>query len=133
MNLHNRTLGHSRTAGHRRTFIGVTSLAHLDGVGVSLKAFDVGERLHVVGEPRKTSAADGLYAEAFHEVRGGKPATHARPAAGGQDVIAAAGVITERLGGPGAKENRAGRVDFFDERGGGQSASLQSDPRLVGH
>src|SRR4051812_18621565 len=100
------------------TFIGELLFAHLDGVGVSEKAFGAREGLHIVSEGHENPAADGLYAEAFDEVRSGKAATHARPSAGGKHVIAAAGVVAEGLRGPGADEYGADRVDFLQEPSG---------------
>src|SRR5256885_1616209 len=100
------------------TFISVLSSAYLDRVRVSEKALGARKCLHIAGEAREAFAADGLYAEAFHEVRSGKATAHARPAASGKHVIAAAGVVAEGLRGPGTHKHGADRVDCFKDLSG---------------
>ena len=47
------------------------------------QAFRSGQRLDIVGQSKKATAADGLYADTFREVCGGEAAASPRPSAGG--------------------------------------------------
>jgi hypothetical protein len=56
---------------------------------VSEQAFGFGESFSRIGETEETSTRNGLHADAFYKIGGRKTAAPARPASGGQYVIAA--------------------------------------------
>ena len=85
---------------------------------MSNQPFGASERVHRIGEPGESLPADGLYGEAFHEISCREAAPGARPSAGGQNVIAAAGVVPKRLRRPGTEEDGAGGTDLVEQVGG---------------
>ena len=60
-------------------------------------------------------ARDRLCADTFHEISGAEAAAAPGPAAGRQDMVAATGVIADRLRGIWTEENRAGSGAAFQE------------------
>ena len=82
---------------------------------MSCQAFGARQNLHIVGKVVEALARDRLRADAFHEISRAETATASSPAAGGEDMVAATGVIAERLRGVSTQENRAGRGAAFQE------------------
>src|SRR5215471_14692167 len=70
---------------------------HLHSISMGQKSLSASQSLYIAGKPRETSPADRLHADAFDEVSRAEPAAPASPASGGQDVVAAASVIAQRL------------------------------------
>src|SRR5271155_5132398 len=99
-------------------FICDPSSAPLDGVGVREQAFSAGQCYRIPCQTLKTVTLDCLYADALHEIGGGKSTAHPRPAARRQNVIAAANLVSQRLRSPRPKENRASRGDFLKQVAG---------------
>ena len=69
------------------------------------QTFRLRKSFHGFGELEESLAGDGLHADAFYKVGGGKSATPARPSSRGQNVIASRGVVAERLRSPRAKKD----------------------------
>ena len=77
------------------------------------------ELFHHWCEAREACASYFLHADTFHEIRGRQSAARASPAARGQDVIYAGGVIAERLRAPVAEENTSRRIKSVGMTAGG--------------
>ena len=82
---------------------------------MGFEAFGSGEFGGDRRETAKARARNFLHADALHEIGDGKAAARAGDAAGGQDVIGAAGVVAERLRAPVAEENASGGVDAIEK------------------
>lgn len=78
------------------------------------QAFGFRKSFHGFGEMEESLAGDGLHADAFYKVSGGKSAAPARPAAGRKDVIASRSVIPERLRSPGSEKHSSGGVNLLN-------------------
>src|SRR5256884_3575691 len=101
------------------------------------QAFGFRKSFHGFGEMEESLAGDGLHADAFYKVSGGKSAAPARPAAGRKDVIASRSVIPERLRSPGSEKHSSGGVNLLNNglgifgRSEEHTSELQSRLHLV--
>src|SRR5580698_6401849 len=81
-----------------------------------MQTFDVCEQLHVVGKASETRAIDLLHGDAFYEISGAESAASSRPSSRGQNVVAAACVVTERLGRERTDKYSACCIAFLEKR-----------------
>jgi hypothetical protein len=65
------------------------------------------EKPDIVRQAAETFGANRLHADALHEIGGRQSAAAPRPTRGGQNVVAATGVIAERLCGPWPYKDRS--------------------------
>src|SRR5260370_18269575 len=74
------------------------------------------ENPHIARQPLETLAADLLHADALDKIRGRQPSAPARPAASGQNVVAATRIIAQRLRAPRTEKNGSGSRNLFESR-----------------